>query len=140
MVKANQKIRQIFLSLGSVVMALAVLVQFSFVSVSTMSCLSSGNQVVSVGELDDCCAISPITDESIQAKCCKYESSDKNFHSIHKLGNDHLDQLQIAALNEDFSYVQAFHQEEELEFSTYANPPPKLSGRQLLIHISKFTI
>lgn len=141
MVKGNQKkTKQLFQSLASVMLALSVLIQFSFVSVNTMSCLKSGNQKVSVGEFDGCCTSDISLEEILQTKCCKYENSAKSFHSFHQVENNLSDQLQVAGLNPVVESVPAIFKKADVQVNVLANPPPKLFGRQLLLHISKFTI
>ncbi len=140
MVKGNQKTRQLFHALASVVMALSVLIQFSFVSVNTMSCLASGDQVINVGDFESCCASDLSLEETIQAKCCKYENSAKSFHSIHKIETNLSDQFQVARLNPVIAFVPTIITKADVQVHVLANPPPNLFGRELLTRISTYLI
>lgn len=120
-------------------MAVAVLLQFGFVSINSMTCLNSGNQVVSVGELDDCCAAESTTETSFAAKCCKFEVSSKAFHVYKNVDGPSIEIAALPAVFESATECIPFTKT-ILNTTWLANPPPILDGFNLLVFISKFSL
>lgn len=123
----------------SMALAVSVLLQFGFVSVNSMTCLMSGDQMVSVGELDGCCSAESTSETSIDAKCCKFEVNSKIFDVYHDI--DRLPII-VAALPAAIEPVAEFIVTTQviLNATWLANPPPILHGASLLVFISKYSL
>lgn len=123
----------------SMALAVAVLLQFGFVSVNSMTCLISGDQMVSVGELDDCCETACVPISTIDSKCCKFDVNSKTFDVY----ND-IDRIPVilAALPATIEPVAEFIVTTKtiLNATWLANPPPILHGASLLVVISKYSL
>lgn len=63
----------------SAILAFAFVVHSGYVNATVMECYSSGKSEVSLGEKDFCCASYATPFESVSAKCCGFEKSEKKF-------------------------------------------------------------
>ncbi len=64
-----EKIKLVLSATLAVVLAVALSMQASFVSINTMSCNATGKKMVAVGEFDSCCALD-IEDFGIEKSAC----------------------------------------------------------------------
>jgi hypothetical protein len=63
----------------SALLALVFVLHTGYVNATVMECYTSGKSQISLGEKDFCCASIPVSPESVSAKCCGFEKTEKTF-------------------------------------------------------------
>ncbi len=76
--KSHNALRRSFAAL----MAVAVLLQMGYVSVSYAACSSMGTQRIALGELKSCCSPETFDYSAVSQKCCDTHSSEAVFFTI----------------------------------------------------------
>ncbi len=133
-----EKIKLVLSSAIAVVLALALSMQASFVSINTMSCDATGQKKVAVGEFDTCCELDVESFGIEKSACCDFQTISKTFNFISQSSD--LDFVAVPPFTETHDFRYIVFESEKQNIWPPSTGPPKPSGRQILTSISKWTI
>ena len=126
-------------AIGSLILAMSMLVYSGFSAVTTMECLMSGTKTIKVGVEDSCCKAESSPVASLNAKCCDVEKSELTFHNFKVEHEDFVPIPFISYFISSETYVESFLSAKLFHVAQLAHAPP-LSGRNILIQICKYTL
>lgn len=140
--KQNRKINKPWWQIvGSLLLALSMFAYTGYSAITTMECLSSGEQSVTMGEgeSESCCEMNSPSQMSIQAECCTFQTGEVTFFSLKTLHEELIPVLFTVPIKQIFAFTERVIDNRIPNDENFKHGPP-LSGRQMLIQISKYTL
>lgn len=124
---------------GSLLLAISMFAYTGITAVTTMQCIYSGEQTVSMGNGDSCCEMTPATKTTVHAKCCNVHKGEFTFVSFKTLHEDLIPAVFSMPVKQVFAFAERLTNNNKPEYSNFIHGPP-LPGRLLLINICKHTL
>lgn len=122
----------------TLVLAVAIFFSATGITVFKMVCSKSNSYNVSLSQFDDCCKTDKCSSCTINDTCCGFIKS--TVSSVQQYVHEFTFSLHVAVLNVIEFFIPSSVATKSNAVSFCSHAPPDISGRDLLILVSRFTI
>lgn len=131
-----------FKRLGSVTLVLAIIIQYGFITVNTVSCYSCEDKA-SIAQVKSCCAhvVESENDAcSVEDRCCSTDSESRSFYLMNneseEISFEFIDLIQSVSIY----YLIDQDADDELHTGNINGPPLIRNGQTILKEICKYSL
>ncbi len=120
-------------------LAISMFAYTGYSAVTTMQCVYSGEQTVSLGNGESCCEMIMPSNPTLHSKCCNVQKGEFTFVSFKTLHEELIPIVFSMPVEQSFAFAERLTDNRRLEYQNFIHGPP-FPGRQLLISICKYTL